>query len=158
MKLIRTLTVAVALTAASTAVLAGGPKGDHADRMARMLDLNDEQRTQVQEIMREHRTEMQELRAQIREQRKALHASATADEFDEAQAREQADKLGDLMGDAAFHGSRMRHEIHAVLTPEQRQKLEDRHARFEERRKEHAGKHPGNKPERGERRGDARDN
>lgn len=110
-----------------------GEHAGHMDRMTRYLELTDAQRQQIETARQAHSPELRDLRQQIREQHQTLREQSR-DGFDEQAAREHADRLGELTGQAAFIGARMWSDIREVLTEEQRQKLADH---MEQRRDHH---------------------
>ncbi|MEX0729732.1 MAG: periplasmic heavy metal sensor [Aquisalimonadaceae bacterium] len=144
--LLSSLILGLSLSAAGIALAHGdGHRGKgwsdersgHMDRMAEKLELTDDQREQIRAAMQAHGPELRELRKEIREQRKALMNQGT-DGFNEETARANADTLGELTGQAAFLSARMRADMQAVLTDEQRQKMT---ARMEQRRGHGGGHH-----------------
>jgi Spy/CpxP family protein refolding chaperone len=87
------------------------------------LDITTEQRTQIREIVRSHRQELATVLKPVAEKRRALRDATLADSRNEAAIRAAADELGNAIGDAAVVGSKIKAEVHAVLTPEQREKI-----------------------------------
>lgn len=138
------------LALAGTTVAAGHGDGKRhhersMDRMAERLELTGDQREQIRAAMQAHGPELQELRQQIRAQREALREQ-TGD-FNEETARSSANALGELTAEAAFVSTRMRADIQAVLTEEQRQAM----AEHRENRKQRWHRHGGPRGERGDR-------
>jgi Spy/CpxP family protein refolding chaperone len=89
-------------------------RGGGMERLLAELDLSETQRTQVQSIMEKHREATQPLREQMRS----------------AQGREDMNSVRDQMRAAQ---QKLRDELSAVLTPEQRQQLEARQSEMRER-------------------------
>jgi Spy/CpxP family protein refolding chaperone len=106
-------------------------------RMAEHLDLDDVQRESVKNIMEAAKPELKALREQFRANREALQALDAGD----PEVQNIALSNGQLATEGTLLFSRIRGEIHAVLTDEQLAKA----AEFKEQRKE-----------RGERRKDRR--
>jgi Spy/CpxP family protein refolding chaperone len=106
-------------------------------RMAEHLDLDDVQRESVKNIMEAAKPELEALREQFRANREALQALDAGD----PEVQNIALSNGQLATEGTLLFSRIRGEIHAVLTDEQLAKA----AEFKEQRKE-----------RGERRKDRR--
>jgi Spy/CpxP family protein refolding chaperone len=116
--------------AAGTALAQPGP-GPGRDRFARgiraamaMLDLTDAQKTKVKAIFESRRSEGMAFRAQVQADRAALRAAAMAVNPDAAAVgtaflKVQADRQA-----AATKGKAVRAQIDAVLTPEQKAKLD----------------------------------
>ncbi len=140
--------VPVAIILAVAAGLAGtvygqGPKagfghhrGGMLKHMAKALNLTDSQQGQIKTIMQGERAKMQFLRQQLRQNEQAQNAATTGD-FNEAQARAFAQKQTQIMNDLIVEKQRMKSQIYAVLTPDQRQKalqlMQQREQRHQER-------------------------
>ena len=110
-------------------------------RMAKQLNLTDAQQTQIKGIMSAEREKMKPMMQQMRQNQQAQEANINGT-FDENQARAFAGKQAQIMTDLMVEKQRMRSEVFAVLTPEQRQKaqqlMQERQARRQERMKQHA--------------------
>jgi periplasmic protein CpxP/Spy len=118
-------------------------------RMLRELDLSDEQRQQVKDVLdkaRETGTQSQLMQA-----RKALQDAVESSTIDEDNIRNLADQVGVAEGNAAVERAHIHQQILQILTDEQRQELdkmkveakqrmEERRQRFEQRVKERANK------------------
>jgi Spy/CpxP family protein refolding chaperone len=102
------------------------------------LDLSAPQRAQVKDILRSHRQEFQQITERLHSVHEAVQAAARQEQPDEAAIREKVSAALDPLGDLAVLHAQVQHQIHAVLTPEQRQKAEALHeklrAHFEEMR------------------------
>lgn len=145
MKLSKTLRLATvsilsALSLAATAApMDGGDHGmqhmhggDHS-RMAGMtpmalhqLDLSETQQDKVFELMHGQAKQRYELMRAIRNNRAALRELARAPGFDTAKAQTLADEQGRLMAQQAFQRAQTEAQLRALLTPEQRKKLDER--------------------------------
>ncbi|MDH3621178.1 MAG: Spy/CpxP family protein refolding chaperone [Gammaproteobacteria bacterium] len=110
-------------------------------RMADRLDLDDTQRESVKNIMESAKPELQALREKLR----ANHDALKALEANDPEAQNIAISNGELATEGTLLASRIRGEIDAVLTVEQRAQL----AEMKEARQE-------NRQERGERRKERR--
>jgi periplasmic protein CpxP/Spy len=86
-------------------------------------DLTDAQREQVKAIHERHAAEMKPLIEQAHAARKALQDNVLAGGTN---LRALAMELGKAEGDLAFANAQIQGEILALLTPEQRQKMQDR--------------------------------
>jgi protein CpxP len=103
------------------------------DRMAQRLDLTAEQRDKVRAIVDKARPQNRALRDKLAENRKQLHALTQQGTAQEAEIRKLADSQGKLIADMIVQRNKERGEINAVLTPEQREKLQqqfERHRHF----------------------------
>jgi protein CpxP len=89
--------------------------------MTRQLNLTEAQQTQNKDIMASEKTKIKPMMQQLRQNQKAEDANMTGT-FDENQARAFANKQAQLMTDLIVEKERMRSQVYAVLTPEQRQK------------------------------------
>jgi Spy/CpxP family protein refolding chaperone len=104
--------------------------------MAKQLNLTDAQQAQIRTIMQGERPKIQPLMQQLRQNEQAQNAAITGD-FNEAQARAFAQKQTQIMNDLIVEKQRVKSQIYAVLTPEQRQKaiqlMQQREQRHQER-------------------------
>ncbi len=108
----------VAAHAASAHGTMGGDR--RIERMADRLDLDGTQLESVRAIVDAHRAEQRALRDQLREGRAQIRALSTeGDETGELEALAEAQ--GDRMAELIVLKARMRSEIAAVLTDEQRE-------------------------------------
>jgi len=119
----------------------GGPKGlaslDRMEAKLERLDLSDEQRAQVRSVIDAARPEFRKVADAVRVNRKEMRALMRSDEFDERAVRRIADRQGDLVADMIVLRGKLKSQVAAVLTPEQRQELRrgfgPRHMRDQER-------------------------
>jgi protein CpxP len=89
--------------------------------MAKQLNLTEAQQTQIKGIMTDEKTKIKPMMQQLRQNEQAENANVNGT-FDENQARTFANKQAQLMTDLIVEKERMRSQVYAVLTPEQRQK------------------------------------
>jgi periplasmic protein CpxP/Spy len=112
------------------------PRGGMLKHMTKQLNLTDAQQGQIKTIMQSERSKMKPLTQQLRQNEQAQNAATTGD-FNEAQARAFAQKQTQIMNDLIVEKQRMKSQIYAVLTPEQRQKalqlMQQREQRHQER-------------------------
>lgn len=102
----------------------GGPgPGMMLEHMADHLDLDDAQRESVRNILEAARPEIESLREQFRANREALEALDTSDPAYSAELDNIAISNGQLATEGTLLFTRVRTEIHAVLTDDQREKL-----------------------------------
>jgi Spy/CpxP family protein refolding chaperone len=106
----------------------------HVDRMAERLDLTKEQRDKVRAIVDKTRPQTRELHDKLSENRKQLQMLTQQGTAKEGEIRKLADNQGKLIADMIVQRSKVRGEINAVLTPEQREKMQQRF--------EHRGRFP----------------
>jgi protein CpxP len=89
--------------------------------MTKQLNLTEAQQTQIKSIMDGEKTKIKPMMQQLRQNQQAEDANLNGS-FDENQARAFANKQAQLMTDLIVEKERMRSQVYAVLTPEQRQK------------------------------------
>jgi Spy/CpxP family protein refolding chaperone len=117
--------------------------GEHRGGMGflRGLDLTQEQRDQVFKIFHDQAPALRERAQAARDAREELRKLALAPGFDSAKARQLADTAARAQADVAVMRAEGMSKVVALLTPEQRTKLEQ------------AGERGGHRGERGEHRG-----
>jgi protein CpxP len=103
-------------------------------RMLRGLDLTEAQRDQIFEIRHAQVPAMRAQMKTLRAARKALRELALAPQYDAAQAQSSADALAKATSQMMLMRIDMTRKMLAVLTPEQRQKLDERRAQWQARR------------------------
>jgi periplasmic protein CpxP/Spy len=96
----------------------------------RQLDLTDEQKTQIKGILKSHREEFHASLDKLRTLHQTVGKIAHQQEIDEAAIRAAVGQAVGPLGDLAVLQARVRQEIDAVLTPEQRQKAEALHEKL----------------------------
>jgi protein CpxP len=89
--------------------------------MTKQLNLTEAQQIQIKGIMAGEKTKIKPMMQQLRQNQQAENANVNGS-FDENQARAFANKQAQLMIDLIVEKERMRSQVSAVLTPEQRQK------------------------------------
>jgi periplasmic protein CpxP/Spy len=106
----------------------GGPggfgRGGFGGPMAvlRQLDLTEEQRAQVRQVMENHRAELRASGERVMAAHRAQNDAVTAAQFDEQLVRTKAAELAAVEADAAVLQAKVHSEVFAVLTPEQQAK------------------------------------
>jgi len=98
-----------------------GP-GRHFARMARDLDLTAEQKGQIKTILDAEREKSAPIRKQIADNRDKLRNLAEKEPFDEAAVRRLAAEQEKTRTELAVARARAMNRVHALLTPEQREK------------------------------------
>lgn len=91
--------------------------------MTKELNLTADQQTQIKGILQTEKGKMQPMMQQLRQNQKAQDAAMNGT-FDENQARAFANKQTQIMSDLIVEKQRVKSQIYAVLTPEQRQKAQ----------------------------------
>ncbi|CAM5208167.1 putative lipoprotein signal peptide OS=Castellaniella defragrans (strain DSM / CCUG 39792 /65Phen) OX=1437824 GN=BN940_08661 PE=3 SV=1 [Castellaniella denitrificans] len=103
-----------------------GPFGG--DRGMRALDLSQDQQDRIFKIRHDQEQAFYDQKKALRAAYESLRELSQADTFDEAKAKQAADALGQAQSQLALLRAQTGAQIHAVLTPEQRQKLADMRA------------------------------
>lgn len=99
------------------------------DRMSEFLGLNAEQRRQVRAIVDKARPQSRNLRDKLRDNHQQLRALMQQDNPNGSDVRKLADAQGKLIADQIVQRTKMQSDIRAILTPEQRAKLQQRFGR-----------------------------
>ena len=140
MRAVKTVTLATLATLALAGTAFAGPGGGqkghpgapfpglagpglNIERMAAHLELDETQRQSIENILEAARPEFQALRADFWANRQALEAIDPADADYSAAINDVAAENGRLATEGTLLMSRVRNEVHAVLTEEQRAKL-----------------------------------
>jgi Spy/CpxP family protein refolding chaperone len=90
----------------------------------RALNLTEQQRDQIFKIHHDSVPAMREQMKQVQKARTELRQIAMADKFDEAKARQAADAQAKAMSTMAVMRAQTMNRVRQVLTPEQRQKMD----------------------------------
>lgn len=97
----------------------------HLERMMDRLEVTDQQRADIRAILDETRPQMKALREQTKATRAKIHKQMQADVYDEAALSALADEQGAALKSKIVLRTAMMHRIHAVLSPEQRERLKE---------------------------------
>ncbi|HEX6267314.1 MAG TPA: Spy/CpxP family protein refolding chaperone [Burkholderiales bacterium] len=120
--------LALAIPAAAYAHPSGGQQRHEMRGGARMLhklDLTEAQREQARKIFQEQAPTMRERMEAARTAQRELRAMAMSPGFDSARARDLADTAARAQADAAVIRAESMSKVFALLTPEQRAKVEE---------------------------------
>lgn len=129
------LSILAAATAAAVFVpvlssAADVPATDHprmrrvASRMAQALDLTDNQRHALKDVVRMHQPVLQPLLQQARQERQSLRSLIIADQLDETALATQASRIGDTRKQIVIASAHLRADLRKILTPEQITRIE----------------------------------
>ena len=114
-----------------------GPRGgSRVDVGLRGVQLTDAQREQVRSIMQSHRAEFDNVHKALREAHRSFAEASRAATVDEAALRARSSAVANAMADEAILRAKVRAEVHALLTPEQQQQLQEREASMQKRLQE----------------------
>lgn len=106
-------------------------------RIFERLDLSQQQREQINQIMDEGKQARQERKKALWQNRKALRDQAMADTYDAQRVQELADQQAKLNAELTVMRTESFYRIYSVLTPDQKQKL----AELKQQRKDRYRKH-----------------
>jgi protein CpxP len=130
-KIFTTLAVATVVALGGGAYVAQATTDEAGAVMPRLaeklatLGVTDEQKAEVKAILRKHQPAVEPLIKQVVAERRTLRDTIRAETIDEAGIRAQAAKVASLEADLAVQRAHVAHEIRAVLTPEQLEKLKE---------------------------------
>ena len=105
-------------------------------RVARRLDLTEDQRARMRAVLKAHAAEIEAQARARRDARRALGEAAGTEPVDEAAIRGFSQQLADAHVAGALLFARIRAEALPILTPEQQEKLRKFRSRRLERRDE----------------------
>jgi len=114
-----------------------GDKGEWRQNMTgawQQLDLTDQQRQQIRELMQAHRA------AKPTAQHEAMQALLDAPQFDEQAARDILAQRAAQREQRQLAGLKLQHEIRQLLTSEQREQLQQLQQQRHSKRHDKAGK------------------
>lgn len=106
-------------------------------RLGAYLDLTEEQKTQIKTIIETERPKVQPIAVRTLATRKALLEATGAGQFDESQVKLLADQQGKNLAALIVEKERVKSQIYTVLTPEQREKVEQLRNRIESKIRQH---------------------
>lgn len=89
------------------------------------LKLTDEQRDAIFNITYKQAPAMRDKEKSLRKAHEALHELATSGKFDEVKAKSLAQDIADNLGAITLMRARVESDIYAVLTPDQRKKIDE---------------------------------
>jgi Spy/CpxP family protein refolding chaperone len=91
--------------------------------IAQQLNLTDQQKKQMDDILLQHRLKLIDLNATLEKQETLLHPMIEADQPDEVKILSQIDAVAQARADLEKANARMLFDIRKALTPDQWQKL-----------------------------------
>ena len=116
----------------------GGPMGAGilGPMMIERLDLTNDQRDRVKQIVDSHREEQQTIGERGMVAREALEAAITADGFDESVVRARAADVAAVDADATVARARIYAEVFQILTSDQQARLKSMQADMRQRQEQ----------------------
>ncbi|MBL1140548.1 MAG: Spy/CpxP family protein refolding chaperone [Proteobacteria bacterium] len=94
------------------------------DMLDKKLDLTEDQKTSISQVIDQYNPELKQLQEQMREGKKAERKLVKQDNFDEAAINKQAQQNADLMVKMIVLKAKAKHEIHSNLTDDQKSKIQ----------------------------------
>jgi Spy/CpxP family protein refolding chaperone len=119
---------------AQAAKRGGHERGMFGQRMAQQLGLTDAQQQQIKSILQAEKPKMQPLMQELKQERQQMNSLTDSGNFDEAAVRAAASKQAQTETDLAVERARVKSQIFAVLTPDQRTKAQEMEKSFAGRR------------------------
>lgn len=89
------------------------------------VKLTPDQREQIAQVIRNHRQEIASALEPVIAKRRQLRDAVISGTADEQILRADADQLGKAIGDAAVVASKIKSEVRGLMTPQQRQSIDD---------------------------------
>src|SRR5262245_51305684 len=120
-----------------------GKHGRHHGRHGRFfrgLNLTDAQKDQMKQINRDFRERTESLRAELRTKRQELRQAETGGTFNETVATQKLTEMASLNAKLMGERFKVRQQMAALLTPEQKAQLQQRREEFKQRREEFKAK------------------
>ena len=125
MSLMVLLALGLSATATAQQAAPGQQQGDQVDQLDRMVDLNDDQKQELREMIKDSEGKITEMRTEAQQLQQALSDQIGPD-YDEGEIRDNAEELGELTGDVTAESVLLQARIQDTLTEEQRATLEKR--------------------------------
>jgi len=114
-----------------------GERGGMHGMMFRGINLTDDQKAKMKQIGQSFRERTQSLHQELRAKRQELRQASEGGTFNEALATQKLQESASLQAKLMGEQFRMRQEMLAVLTPEQKTQLEQKRAEFKAKRANH---------------------
>ena len=92
-------------------------------KMIAALDLSEEQKLQIKDLITAKQPEIQPIRKQLILERRALRDLMQSDPLAESAIRDQAERVATVQTEMAVRRARVYNEVRQILTPEQIQKF-----------------------------------
>lgn len=114
----------------------GGRGGFMFGRMAKELNLTEEQKTQIKQIMETEKSKVQPIFESLKENRQKMEELTADGNFDEVKVKTLADEQGSLSALLIVEKERTKSQIFQILTAEQREKAKAMKSKFEDKMKD----------------------
>ena len=114
-----------------------GGRGGMRGMMFRGITLTDDQKAKMKEISQSFRTRTQSLHEQLRAKRQELRQAGEGGTFNEGLATQKLQESASLQAKLMGEQFKMRQEMLAILTTEQKAQIEQKRAEFKAKRANH---------------------
>lgn len=101
--------------------------------LGKKLELDTTQQQKIDNILSAAKPQLDELRKRAEVNRRAMHELDASDSNHDAKLNSLAAEQGSIVSEQAMLHGRLKADIHAVLTPEQRQELAEKSKKMRER-------------------------
>lgn len=108
--------------------------------MMKGINLSDDQKARLKQIRQSFRERNKPLRQELRAKRKELHQAREGGTFNEALATQNLTETAGLRAKLMGEEFKLRQEMLAVLTPEQKAQIEQKRAQFKAGRAARGGR------------------
>lgn len=105
----------------------------------RGLDLTNEQKAKVKEIMEASKANIQPLMQQMHDNHAKIARLGVDGKFDQAQVETLANQQGSITSQMIVEKEKVKAQVFAILTDEQKAKAAEMRTKFQERMKDHKG-------------------
>ncbi|MGD9250985.1 MAG: Spy/CpxP family protein refolding chaperone [Desulfobacterales bacterium] len=106
-------------------------------KMLMHLDLSDDQKTRIRDMLPAYRAEKGARQDALQAMRAKMRDLMEAERFDENEVRQAFREMAPLMEDMAVLRAQFMHDLKSILTPEQIDRVKEKHMNRESRRGEH---------------------
>ncbi len=124
-----------------------GPRGFIIGKIVKDLDLNEQQKKEVEKIKDEIKAKMQEKKTSREDNMRQFEDMFRGDTFDKQKAIDLASKRDAEREEMKNFMIEQTAKVHAILTPDQRNKAADKMKEFRERKGKHKDGHKGRNKE-----------
>ncbi len=142
MKTISQILIVLLIVGVPLAALSCPGEGSEHGKMAKGLDLTDEQQSQIQELKLAHQKEMITLKDEMRSLRNQMKLLITEDKPSASEIETIAGKIGTAARNTALATANHKTEVRGLLTDEQKIKFDIMTLRRGERMKRRGAGHP----------------
>jgi Spy/CpxP family protein refolding chaperone len=99
--------------------------GESMRKMIAALELTEDQKLQIKEILKAHKPAIQPLRKQLIEERRALRDLIQSESWTDTAIKDQVAKVSSIATEMAMHRAQVYSKVRPILTAEQIQKFMD---------------------------------